>query len=563
MPVEAKVLLDILISQGVFEKSQAISVLKSLQGKDDLFTAVVGTGGIDFRILERAVAKYYGMSYCDLTEKHADKEVSALQNVVSDMFDALIAVFEVGDDVVYVATDEPQDFKRIGKVIAEKVQRSVVMCYAHSKSIQRFLQEREDRPFADFVKTIQGYIDEGEHAGRPEDLPVINIVDELLRFAFVNNASDVHIEPHDKITLVRFRIDGLLHDIITIPKHLHEIVVARLKILSRLRTDEHRSAQDGKLRFATGEEFVDVRVSIVPIVRGEKVVLRLLTDKSQQYELTKLGLRPEDLEKVLETIKQPWGMILATGPTGSGKTTTLYAVLKKLDRREVNISTIEDPVEYDMEGISQIQVNPKTNLTFAAGLRAIVRQDPDIIMVGEIRDEETAGVAINSAMTGHLVLSTLHTNDAATTLPRLLDMGVQPFLVGSTINIVIAQRLVRKICEECKKLMPVEDSVQVAMKKNFSEDLIKKYGLDKPELQLLHGAGCEKCQRTGYRGRMGIYELLEMGDELKSMVMEQANATTIKQRAVELGMLPMIEDGILKVQQGLTTIEEILRVSRE
>ena len=259
----------------------------------------------------------------------------------------------------------------------------------------------------------------------------------------------MHNEPSDNDTKVRFRIDGILHDIIDLPKNIHELVITRIKIMAKLRTDEHRSAQDGKIRTDVRDEKIDIRVSIVPIVEGEKTVLRLLSAKNRQFSLEDLGMSADDLVKVKNEYSKPYGMILSTGPTGSGKTTTLYAIMKILNRREVNISTIEDPVEYDMEDVNQIQVDAKTNLTFANGLRSILRQDPDIIMVGEIRDEETANIAINSAMTGHLVLSTLHTNDAPTTLPRFLEMNIEPFLISSTVNLVIAQRLVRRICTNC------------------------------------------------------------------------------------------------------------------
>jgi type IV pilus assembly protein PilB len=398
---------------------------------------------------------------------------------------------------------------------------------------------------------------------KAEDLPIIKIVDKLLEFGYLSKASDVHIEPFEEETTIRFRIDGILHDIVLIPKQLNELIVTRLKILSRLRTDEHYAAQDGKLKFKYGQDRIDVRVSIVPVIHGEKVVMRLLSEKLRQFDLENLGFSKVNLEKIERNIKRPWGMILATGPTGSGKTTTLYSIIKKLNRREVNISTIEDPVEYDIEGVNQIQVNPKSDLTFATGLRSIVRQDPDIIMVGEIRDEVTAKIAVNSALTGHLVLSTLHTNDSATALPRLLDMGVQHFLVASTINIVVAQRLLRRICEKCKYKTAVDEKILSLLKYELSPEIIKKYKLDSPKTMFHFGKGCEFCQNTGYQGRIGIYEVLEMTDEIKELVMAKADASEIKKKAMEQGMLPMIEDGLLKVLEGVTTIDELLRVTQE
>ncbi|HEX9664734.1 MAG TPA: GspE/PulE family protein, partial [Patescibacteria group bacterium] len=302
------------------------------------------------------------------------------------------------------------------------------------------------------------------------------------------------------------------------------------------------------------------RVSIVPVVTGEKVVMRLLAEKVRQFTLADLGLSAREYEKVSAAIKKPYGMMLATGPTGSGKTTTLYAILKILNKREVNIATIEDPVEYDVEGVNQIQVNPKTNLTFASGLRSIIRQDPDIIMVGEIRDQETAGIAINAAMTGHLVLSTLHTNDAATSLPRLIDMEVEPFLIASTINVVIAQRLVRKICPTCVESYLVTDKDLEKLKKIIPIEKFLK-GKKIQKARLYKGKTCQVCGHSGYLGRIGLFEVMEITDNIRELIMRNADADTIKKQAVANGMTTMLEDGIDKVLKGITTVDEVLRVA--
>ena len=415
------------------------------------------------------------------------------------------------------------------------------------------------------TKVIEELIKKHTGAVSPEDLPIIKVVKGLLDLGHSSSASDIHIEPYEEATIVRFRIDGILHDIFELPPSFHSLIVTRIKILSRLRTDEHQAPQDGKLRFkpVKDEASVDVRVSVVPVVHGEKVVMRLLSEKSRQYDLENLGFCGTDSEKIDRAMSRPWGMILSTGPTGCGKTTTLYSILKKLNRREVNISTIEDPVEYDMAGVNQIQVNSKTELTFSSGLRSIVRQDPDIIMVGEVRDEETAKIAVNSAMTGHLVLSTIHTNDAATTLPRFIDMGVQPFLVASTINLAVAQRLVRRTCPECKEDRPMDDTVREALKRQLSPEIITKYELLKKGKTMGFGKGCEACHQSGYKGRMIIAEVLEVTDEIREMIMHEANSSQITQKAMELGMVPIIEDGMNKVASGLTTIDEILRVVQE
>jgi type IV pilus assembly protein PilB len=399
------------------------------------------------------------------------------------------------------------------------------------------------------------------------DKVTIKVVDTLLSYGYQNKASDIHIEPYRGKVVVRFRIDGIMHDVLEIPKDLLDLILTRIKIMARIRTDEHRSAQDGKFRFSAGgseEDNVDVRVSVVPIVEGENVVMRLLSAVNRQFSLKDLGLNNFDLEKVEQAIDNPHGMILVTGPTGSGKTTTIYAVLKILNKREVHISTIEDPVEYDVEGISQIQVDKKTNLTFAAGLRAIVRQDPDIIMVGEIRDEETAGIAVNSAMTGHLVLSSLHANDAATTMPRLLDMGIEPFLIASTVNIAIAQRLVRKICESCRASSSLT-SEEIEMIEH--DPVVKKLllGGKKGKLEnsmVFRGKGCKSCGNTGFRGRIGIFEVMLMSEKIKQLVINKAGSNDILAAAQKDGMQLMVEDGVQKVLSGITTIGEVLRVTK-
>jgi type IV pilus assembly protein PilB len=388
---------------------------------------------------------------------------------------------------------------------------------------------------------------------------IVKIVQFILEYGYDNNASDAHIEPHERDSLIRFRIDGLLHDVFHLPKEMHDFIVARVKILSNLRTDEHFAAQDGKLRARFGSEKVDVRVSIVPIVGGEKIVLRLLSEKGRAFTLERLGLGKKDLAKVERAAAKPYGMILSTGPTGSGKTTTMYALLKILNQRDVNIATIEDPVEYDVDGVNQIQVNVRTNLTFASGLRSIVRQDPDIIMVGEIRDAETAGIAVNAAMTGHLVLSTLHTNDAATSLPRLLDMEVEPFLIASSVNIIVGQRLVRKICKSC---IVSQEVVLAKFKGSIPEKVYAAAFGKKTKVRTFVGKGCNVCHGSGYAGRVGIFEVLEVTDRIRQLITERANAAVITQAAIEEGMTTMLEDGIGKVLEGVTTLEEVMRVVR-
>lgn len=415
----------------------------------------------------------------------------------------------------------------------------------------------------------------GKTTNTKTEVPVAQIVDTMIEYANLNRASDIHIEPTRSLSQVRFRIDGVLQDVLRLPRSVHDQVVSRIKVMSRLRTDEHLSAQDGRMRvaFKDGDQMedIDVRISVVPITAGEKVVMRLLASHNRQFGLTDLGMGEGDLTKVRAGFTRPYGMILSTGPTGSGKTTSMYAVLKILNTREKNIATIEDPVEYEVAGINQIQVNAKTNLTFANGLRSILRQDPDIMYVGEIRDEETADIAINSAMTGHLVLSTLHTNDAVTALPRLIDMSIEPFLVASTVNTIIGQRLVRKICNRCKVSVELTkekagwkgDAKLAAQISSIDTKMLAKFFGTGSNIRVYQGKGCTVCHGTGYIGRIGIFEVLNVSAKIQELVTQKANSETIFQQAIQEGMTTMMDDGIGKVQRGLTTFEEVMRVTRE
>ncbi len=395
---------------------------------------------------------------------------------------------------------------------------------------------------------------------KDKSAPVAKIVELIINYSYQDRTSDIHIEPQEDHTVVRFRIDGILHDVLVLPKKLHEQIVTRIKVLASLRTDEHMAPQDGKMRIELTEEELDIRVSILPIVYGEKIVMRLLASRFRQFSLVDLGMNEVDLKKVTNGFKKSFGMVLSTGPTGSGKTTSIYSILKIINSREKNITTIEDPVEYRMKGVNQIQANPKANLTFASGLRSILRQDPNIIFVGEIRDSETAGIAVNAALTGHLVLSTLHTNDAATTLPRLSDMDVEPFLVASTVNVIVAQRLLRKICEMCKSSydITIED-----LTKNLPIHIINKHFGTKNEVRIYKGQGCAVCHHTGYAGRVGVFEVLEVTNNIRKLIAQKADADLILKQAVkDDDMTTMLDDGLKKVIQGVTSIEEVLRVTK-
>ncbi|MDP1689011.1 MAG: ATPase, T2SS/T4P/T4SS family [bacterium] len=392
----------------------------------------------------------------------------------------------------------------------------------------------------------------------PEEPSIISLVDDLVEYAYFARTSDIHIDPFDDKIMVRLRIDGVLHDTFSFPKIIQLPLVTRIKVLAGMRTDEHQMAQDGRFKLKVKDiGFIDIRVSIAPTYYGENCVMRILAEQSSGLSLDILGFTEFDKKRILKAMSNSYGMILATGPTGSGKTTTLYTVLKKLNTPEVSIITIEDPIEYSIKGIDQIQVNERTGLTFAHGLRFILRQDPNIIMVGEIRDNETANIAVNAAMTGHLLLSTLHANDAATAIPRLIDMGVEPFLISSTINIVISQRLIRLLCKTCVVKKDLTDAEITELKVFFSEALFKK------NRTFYTAPGCKACGGTGYMGRIGIHEILEINDEVRQMIMKRANAGEIKEAALRGGMVPMLHDGFTKAVAGITTLEEVLRVFHE
>lgn len=444
------------------------------------------------------------------------------------------------------------------QMIQRKTGQHVIPYYATERDIYNTLRIYRK----DLQKAFEALIEEstgGRGLTYVAEAPIAKIVDMVIDYAYQDKASDIHIEINETESLVRFRIDGILHDVLKMPKAMHELVVSRIKVLSRLRTDEHLAPQDGKMRLKLDEENLDLRVSILPIVEGEKVVLRLLASHFRQFSLIDLGMSESDLKKVTHAIGKSFGMVLSTGPTGSGKTTSIYALIKMLNTREKNITTIEDPVEYRIKGVNQIQVNAKTNLTFASGLRSILRQDPNVVFVGEIRDGETAGIAVNAALTGHLVLSTLHTNDAATTLPRLTDMGVEPFLVASTVNVIIAQRLIRKICEMCKQsfIMPSAE-----LSKNIPADFVQKYFGSDSNLTLYQGKGCKVCHGSGYSGRVGLFEVLEVSKVIKQLITDKKDSDMIEHQAIVDGMVSMLEDGLIKMQKGVTTLSEVLRVTK-
>lgn len=395
---------------------------------------------------------------------------------------------------------------------------------------------------------------------KPKDgseLNIVELINYIVKQAIKAKTSDIHIEPHEEVVVVRFRIDGILKDVLQVGKDIQESLLFRIKVAAKMRTDEHFAPQDGRIRFIIENKKIDTRISILPTSAGEKVVMRLLIKEGKSFTFSSLGMSDADQLVVEKSYKRPYGMILAVGPTGSGKTTSLYAILQKLNSRDVNITTVEDPVEYSIDGVNHIQVNNKANLTFASGLRSILRQDPDIIMIGEIRDAETANIATNAALTGHLVLSSLHTNDALSTIPRLIDMDVEPFLVASTLNIVIAQRLARKLCEKCKKQYTIDQEELTRINK-IRQDIAMHFRVGDVVYQ---EAGCETCGDSGFQGRFGLFEILEVTEKIRRMISERENIDDVFKVARENGMKLIVEDGVNAVKTGVTSLEEIMRVT--
>ncbi|MCK9264577.1 MAG: type II secretion system ATPase GspE [Desulfomonilia bacterium] len=469
-------------------------------------------------------------------------------------------------DMMEVAVNDPTDqeplfdiakilnIREITRVLAPKqeilqaINRLVEMREENAEDIMEDIEDENDEILKD-LESIQ------DITVMETEAPIIRMVNRLMVQAFRERASDIHVEPYQTDVKVRYRIDGILHDVLTLPKRVHSAVVSRIKVMASLNIAEKRLPQDGRIGIKLGDHSVDLRISSVPTVNGERVVMRILDKSSVLYGLEELGFYPDDLERIERLIKQEHGIILVTGPTGSGKTTSLYSMLSRINSPDKNILTIEDPIEYQLKGIGQIPVNTKVGLTFASGLRSIVRQDPDVILVGEIRDLETAEIAIQAALTGHLVFSTLHTNDSASAVTRLIDMGIEPFLVTSSVNAILAQRLVRKICPACKQEYFPEDESLLEI--GLSKEMLDKEGY------LHRGAGCSECIGTGYKGRTGIYEILFMSDIIRGTVLKTSDSNAIKQAAVGEGLHSLRQDGARKVEDGMTTIEEVLRVTQQ
>jgi len=525
--------------------------------------------------LGEVIAELYKASFLKLSEKTIGEPLLHLIPYTLAAHQYVIP-FEQTGNTLKVAINNPHNYELLS-FIEKKTGFCIEAYYATKKEIKASLKAYNRDVNEKFNKLLKSALKDPNQIESLKD--AAKILDTIILFAYQNNSSDIHIEPHKDFITIRYRIDGLLQTIAELPIAILDLLTTRIKVLANLRTDEHKAAQDGRFKIDLESNEITMRVSIMPTYDGEKTVLRLLSSTNQELDLETLGYSSHALKTVHNSILKTHGMILMTGPTGSGKTTTLYSILKLLNSPEVNISTIEDPIEYRMEGINQIQVNPKTNLTFANGLRSLLRQDPDIVMVGEIRDEETAGIAINAALTGHLVLATLHTNDAASTIPRLHEIGIESFLVGDTVKLVIAQRLVRTICQKCKKSYEIDyEQLKVLQEKNELKrdfvSLFREIQGQYPELQkkndnpennkftFYRGEGCSACSNSGFKGRTAISEMFEVSDAIRKAILNNATPQEIEEVAVKEGMTTLFADGMIKVLQGVTTIEEVLRVMR-
>jgi type IV pilus assembly protein PilB len=557
--IQSAQLREIILKSGFVSSTDFDAAVKAADelGKD-LIEILISRGLVSEDALGQIISEFYHVPFVKLSQKAIPLEI--LQVIPEEAASTFKVIpFNCDANEVSLAMIDPADLEA-REFVKRKTGLKIKIFYTTVPEMTAAMGQYKKNIKDVFTKIIEENIQKSsldtlDESKLGTDLPVIKILDTILEFASAERASDVHMEATETSFLVRFRIDGVLRDILALPRAIHPAIIARIKILAQLKIDEHRIPQDGRFKFKIKDNFIALRVSILPAFFGENIVLRILSESARPLSLEELGLTGHNLELVKSNIKKPHGMILVTGPTGSGKTTTLYSVLNILITTEVNICTVEDPVEYGIKRVNQTQINIAAGLTFAAGLRSLLRHDPDIIMVGEIRDEETAEMAIHSALTGHLVLSTLHTNDAAGTMPRLIDMGAEGFLVASTVNLVIAQRLVRKICTSCIEPYTLsEDKMKYVTQFVENKEITKNF---------YHGRGCNECNGKGYKGRIGIYEILEVNEEIRQLIVKKVSAEEITKAAIKNGMTPLIQDGINKASGGITTIEEVLRVIRE
>lgn len=567
LPAQIEQLKQKLIQEGAINKEMLASLaLEADRQRVDLLDLLVRENVVTKEYANDFISTALGVARAELDASKVDEAtVRRVPEAIARERQAV--AFRVEENgTIDVAMANPSDLQTIN--FLSQYLSAPVKAFLASPNDLSFAFSTYGRHFTeDFKKIIDEKIEASlrNRASSAQDaaaqLPIVEVVDNLLSYALTLRTSDIHLEIMESATLVRYRIDGILNEIMTLNKAVHPALVARLKLLSGLKIDEHSKPQDGRFRYNLGSRPIDVRVSVIPTYYGEKVEMRLLEATERPLSFEELGMS-EDLRRiVIENLSKAYGMVLVTGPTGAGKTTTLYSFLNILNKPEVNVTSVEDPIEYNIPRVNQIQINPQAGITFVSGLRAILRQDPNVVMVGEIRDGETANIAVQAALTGHLIISSLHTNDAPTAIPRLVDLKTPAFLIASVLNLVLAQRLVRRICPVCVYSYPITDEV----KKIISNQLEVKSGDDRRIPRVLYrGKGCEACGRSGYKGRLGIYEFLEVKDKIKDEIASpDFNLDRLRSLAKEAGMKTMFEDGLDKVQLAVTTIEEVLRVIRE
>ncbi|MBU1130192.1 GspE/PulE family protein [Patescibacteria group bacterium] len=569
-----KKLSEVLLDKGLIDEEKvkeiALKRLKTGQTEEEIIKSM---RLLSDRELVEAKAVYLRVPFVDLENiAFSPEALSFVPRTVAEKYRIVPYGFDSKNLILMVAMANPLDLETL-EFIEKKSGLKVKATMGLEKQIDFFIREKYEREQR-ITLEVSDALDErkkekdkiiGKRAKAVSmEAPVAKIVKTVLEFAIKARASDVHIEPQESNVRIRYRIDGILQEKYLLPRNVHDAVVSRIKILSNLKIDEKRAPQDGRFFFSADDKDVDLRVSTLPTTYGEKVVMRILRKSQKVPSLPELGLRGRALRNFMDAIERPHGIIIVCGPTGSGKTTTLYSALNIVSTSKVNVSTIEDPVEYQIGGINQVQVNNQAGLSFATALRSFLRQDPDIIMVGEIRDSETADLAINAALTGHLVFSTLHTNDAAGAPPRMMDMGVEPFLLVSSLNCVVAQRVLRRVCKKCFELIPLSSEIESSFKIVLGpiyDAIVDKWKKDGKSMMIPKVNGCDKCNKTGYFGRIAIYEVMSITEEIGKMVIEKAQASRIQQEAMRVGMLTMKQDGYVKVLEGVTTIEEVLRVA--
>lgn len=593
MRIPDEILAKLLTGNNVATEAQLSSLRdQAVTASHTLQEAVIEAKFISEADLTKLFAQYADLPYIEIDPKDIPSDtLTRIPERIARQYNAVI--FKIDDDgLIHLAMDDPDDVQAVN-FIEKEIGENVKIYIAPHENILLCLENyrgdvgEELKEVIDVQREDDGVAQQVSEADIAENSPIAQTVNLLLEYAIRSQASDVHIEPREDFVQIRYRIDGVLQEVNRLPRNVLDALISRIKILANLKIDEHRVPQDGRFKIKVAGKQYALRVSTLPIADGEKVVMRILDESNQAVTLQDLGYWGHSLEVISQAITEPDGMILITGPTGSGKSTSLFSVLTMLNKPNVNISTVEDPVEYKIKGVNQTQTNPKAGMTFANGLRALLRQDPNIIMVGEIRDSETADLGVQAALTGHLVFSTLHTNNAATCLPRLLDMGIEPFLIASTVKAVVGQRLVRRLCMTCRQQYQPEQTEIDEIIKMFNlrqgqtfayvhalDDTARQQGVggDTPPgttetmiTSLWHAnpEGCDECSHTGYKGRIGIYEVLAVSVPVQRMIMASATSTQIQDQAISEGMVTMQSDGLVKMLRGNTTLEEVMRVTKE